>query len=134
MPGQARKDPFHVNRDVVFDNLALVRKLRLVRGAQIRARQQFATADNSSAVAHVPMPYTGTLCLTSGGTNNIFIDNPFVTTGPPITPVVINSGPNVPTVTVASGQILLSGVISNATPYKVVVGVATDAVNNNFSQ
>nr|QBK87438.1 MAG: hypothetical protein LCMAC201_03480 [Marseillevirus LCMAC201] len=129
MTGQSRKDPFHVNRDTVNDNLAVTRKLRLVRGAQIRARQQFATAQNASAVASVPMPYTGTLLLTSGGSNNIFINNPFVVS---TTPVVINSGPNTPTVTVGSGVITLGTPATGV--YNIAVGVATDAVNNGFAQ
>nr|QBK87437.1 MAG: hypothetical protein LCMAC201_03470 [Marseillevirus LCMAC201] len=131
MTGQSRKDPFHVNRDKVNDNLAITRKLRLVRGAQIRARQQFATAQNASAAASVPMPYTGSLNLLSGGTNTIFINNPFVVS---TTPVVLNSGPNTPTITVGSGVITITGPISSATPYLLAVGTATDAVNNGFAQ
>ncbi len=137
MTGQARKDPFHVNRDVVRDNLAIVRKLRLVRGAQIRARQQFATVDNGSSGASVEMPYTGTLCLTvDTGGNDIIINNPFVRFTPlPITPVVLNSAPGASTISVTSaGQITLTGGGIGAGPYKIVVGTATDAVNNNFSQ
>nr|QBK87728.1 MAG: hypothetical protein LCMAC202_00640 [Marseillevirus LCMAC202] len=131
MPHQFRKDPFHVNRDVVRDNLFVVRKLRLPRGAQIRARQQFATAENNPSEGVVPMPYTGTLCLTSLGTGNVLINNPFVKL---TTPVVLNSGPGAAVVAVTSpGQITLSGNVQPGV-YKIVVGVATDARNNNFSQ
>nr|QBK87727.1 MAG: hypothetical protein LCMAC202_00630 [Marseillevirus LCMAC202] len=136
MPHQFRKDPFHVNRDVVRDNLFVVRKLRLPRGAQIRAQQQFATAVNNSMAspppaAMVPMPYTGTLCLTVLGTNDVIINNPFVKL---TTPVVVNSPIGAGTASVTSpGQITLTGIIAPAV-YKIVVGVATDARNNGFGQ
>ncbi len=140
MPGQARKDPFHLNRDTVSDNLTIVRKVRLVRGAQIRAHQQFATAVNNTMLSPPPtavvnMPYTGTLCLTVLGTEDVVINNPFVRFTPlPITPVVLNSPTGAGTVSVTSaGQITLTGITGPAV-YKIVVGTATDAVNNTFSQ
>ena len=38
MSSQNRKDPFHVNRDVVRDNLSVTRKIRLPKRGEIRVR------------------------------------------------------------------------------------------------
>ena len=135
MTGQNRKDPFHVNRDVVRDNVRVVRKLRLPRGAQIRARAQFASVNNYNPGSSVNMPYTGHLFLTvSGGGNSILINNPFVKSSA----IPVEVSPSVPggiSVT-GPGQITLAGAVAaSGTPYEIVVGRATDArIPNVFSQ
>nr|QBK87436.1 MAG: hypothetical protein LCMAC201_03460 [Marseillevirus LCMAC201] len=133
MTGQSRKDPFHVHRNQINDNLTIVRKLRLVRGAQIHANRQFATAINNTLpppTAMVDMPYTGTLWLTTLGSEDVIINNPFVKL---TTPVVLNSGPGSATISVTSpGQITMTGTIL-AGVYKIVVGEPTDDRNNGFA-
>jgi len=142
MSGQYRKDPFHLNRDTVRDNLTVVRKLRLPRGAQIRARKQYATATIVANAATVNMPYTGNINITLvGGTvgDAITINNPFIT-GNASQPIVL-SGSSDPTagVTFAAptpGQVVmtLTGTAGNGDVLTVSVGRQTDATNNNFAQ
>jgi hypothetical protein len=122
MSGQNRKDPFHVNRDVVRDNLTVVRKLRLPRGAQIRARRMYATADSSGGVATVSMPYTGHLNLTvTAGGNDIIVNNPFVTSQ---TYLSISSGSPGSVSYTNPGQFTLSGLAAGN--YVINVGRPTN--------
>jgi len=146
MTGQRRKDPFHVNRDVVRDNLTVTRKVRLPRGAQIRAQCMFALADLTSIPTSPPsitnaavnMPYTGTIKITvvepSGG-DVVTLANPFIT-GAATQPIVLNSSPDA-TATLSEsdpGQVVLNLTGGVEGVYIISVGVQTDARNNNFSQ
>ncbi len=143
MTGQRRKDPFHINRDVVRDNLTVTRKLRLPRGAQIRAQCMFALADLTGAItnAAVNMPYTGTIKITvveptvGSPPDTVTIANPFIT-GAATQPIVLNSGPDA-TATLSEpdpGQVVLNLTGGVEGVYTISVGVQTDARNNNFSQ
>lgn len=129
MSNQKRKDPFHVNRDTIRDNLTVVRKLRLPKGAQIRARTMYATADVTLGNATVNMPYTGNLNLTViGGTLNIiYINNPFYIPG--TTPLYVGDAS---LDSISPGLIQISDL--PAGNYVISVGVQTDARDNGFSQ
>ena len=148
--GQPRKDPYHINRDKVSDTLTIVRKLRLPRGAQIRARRQFGTAAiGGGTSATVTMPYAGNFNLTTTGASTgdtVLINNPFIRTTAGATLaqniatnfIAISSRPATSTATitaVAPGQmtLTLTGAVFNGV-YVISMGQRTDRRNNGFSQ
>lgn len=96
-----RKDPFHINRDVVRDNVTVTRKLRLSNEAEIRARKFYATANvNDDGMAAINMPFAGNLYLTVNDTSPasspppmIIVSNPFIT-GETFTKLVVSSQPS----------------------------------------
>lgn len=88
----------------------------------------YATAINNLNEVDVSMPYTGILNLNVTGTNNIIINNPFVTASTPVSVI-----PDSITISVTNpGQITLSGV--GPSTYTVFVGVPNDSRDNGYSQ
>lgn len=143
-----RKDPFHINRDVVRDNVTVTHKLRLTNEAEIRARKFYATANvNDDGVAAVNMPYSGNLYLTVNDSSPaasppplIIVSNPFIT-GDTYTKLTVSSQPvgatAILTATSPGEAALLLGGTTIGGEYVLSVGEQSKKVvpnPNNYSE
>lgn len=90
------------------NNATIVEKIRLPKGATIRAQEMYGTA--ISGTDPVPMPFTGNLNLTitqaAADDGQVIIQNPFVS-GDVSQDIVIRGDGSLPTIVRSPGEILL---------------------------
>ena len=107
-PNQPETFSLHTHRDKVIDNKNIIRKLKLVKNAAVRAQQMYASV-NLPAVTTTVMPNTGNLELHVSGSSpgdTITISNPFITNTVETT---ISSSPDATaTISSESGQATLT--------------------------
>jgi hypothetical protein len=126
----------HTNKDEIKDNSTLVRKMRIVRGAQIRNQRMWSTVATPFTPATTDMPFMGNLVITIGGAlaidfdittvspATIIVRNPFVNSSTSV--VISNVNANGGTATVSllravagQGQITIAGTSGIATSINV---------------